>query len=153
MRSRHGSNPARAFLPVTLALGLACILAFTGCSSGDEPEPTSPSGPSVIPRPTSTAELAVESPSDGDVVDVGDVPLRIALEGAELVDTASTDVRPDQGHVHILLDDELLDMTSGLRGRLPDVGPGQHVLRVEFVASDHAPFDPRVVSDVVFEAT
>jgi hypothetical protein len=31
------------------------------------------------------------------------------------------------------------------------VAPGQHTLRVEFVASDHLPFDPRVISEVVFE--
>jgi hypothetical protein len=33
---------------------------------------------------------------------------------------------------------------------LPNVSPGQHLLRVEFVASDHAPFDPRVFQQVTF---
>jgi hypothetical protein len=42
-------------------------------------------------------------------------------------------------------------MTSGLEQTLPDLAPGTHVLRVEFVASDHAPFDPRVVTQAVFE--
>ena len=32
-----------------------------------------------------------------------------------------------------------------------DVAPGTHILHAEFVASDHYPFDPRVVTpDIVF---
>ena len=42
-------------------------------------------------------------------------------------------------------------MTEGLRQTIPDVAPGRHRLTVEFVASDHAPFDPRVVEVVAFE--
>jgi hypothetical protein len=34
---------------------------------------------------------------------------------------------------------------------LSNLTPGQHLLKVEFVASDHAPFDPRVIAAVAFE--
>jgi hypothetical protein len=79
------------------------------------------------------------------------VPLRVSLNGGKLVPAASTNLRPDEGHLHVLLDDQLVSMTSGLRENIPDVQAGSHVLRVEFVASDHAPFDPRVIDDVTFE--
>ena len=41
-------------------------------------------------------------------------------------------------------------MNYQLTDTLHDVAPGLHVLRVEFVAQDHAPFDPRVVVTVSF---
>lgn len=145
-------NGTRAGMAAVFAL-LIGLSVLAACSSdGPTPSEETPTAPSTIARPTSTARLGITTPTNGEVVDAGNVPLEIDLDGAELVSGAMTEVRPDEGHLHVLLDDELLDMTSGLTGRLPGVEPGQHVVRVEFVASDHAPFDPRVVADVVFEA-
>jgi hypothetical protein len=31
--------------------------------------------------------------------------------------------------------------------------PGQHVVQVEFVAADHAPFEPRVLAQAAFDVT
>ena len=41
---------------------------------------------------------------------------------------------------------------DGLRESVPiaDLGAGQHRLRVEFVAADHGPFEPRVQTTVSF---
>ena len=59
--------------------------------------------------------------------------------------------QPSMYHAkQVLLDDELISMTEGLQQIIPDVSPGPHRIQVEFVASDHAPFDPRVVSVVAF---
>lgn len=136
------------------ALGLALVL-LAGCGSdgGGDPPPSPSSSLSVVPRPSSTAKLSIRTPTNGDVVKAGNVPLRVDLTGAELVPSATTDLQPDEGHLHVILDDQLLDMTADLRSTLPDVRPGNHLLRIEFVASDHAPFDPRVVADVTFTAT
>jgi len=41
-------------------------------------------------------------------------------------------------------------MDYGLDERLPRLAPGQHLLQVEFVAADHAPFDPRVLTQAAF---
>jgi hypothetical protein len=41
-------------------------------------------------------------------------------------------------------------MNFSLTGDVPNVTPGQHILRAEFVASDHLPFDPRVFVSVTF---
>jgi hypothetical protein len=51
----------------------------------------------------------------------------------------------------VLLDDALISMTEGLQQTITDVSPGLHRVTVEFVASDHAPFDPRVVAVVEFQ--
>jgi hypothetical protein len=67
------------------------------------------------------------------------------------VDQTSTDLRPDQGHLHVVLDGSLVSMTSGTSQTLTDLTPGGHLLQVEFVANDHAPFDPRVLAAVSFE--
>ena len=42
-------------------------------------------------------------------------------------------------------------MTTGTEPTIPDVAPGHHVVQVEFVATDHGPFNPRVIAVVSFE--
>jgi hypothetical protein len=79
------------------------------------------------------------------------VRIVLSLSGARLAETARTDVRPDEGHLHVMLDDRLLSMTGRLEQVIRGVEPGEHLLRVEFVANDHAPFDPRVIQAVTFE--
>ena len=112
-------------------------------------------GPTVSPaaeRPTTDATLRIVTPSDGDVLPVEtDVALELELEGARVVEQTSTDLRPDEGHIHVVLDDQLVSMTDGLEQTIRDLAPGLHVLKVEFVANDHAPFDPRVIEAVAFE--
>lgn len=61
----------------------------------------------------------------------------------------STNLEPDEGHLHLRLDGKLLSMTLGLIETI-DVTPGPHVVEIEFVANDHLPFDPRVLAAVPF---
>jgi hypothetical protein len=42
-------------------------------------------------------------------------------------------------------------MNYGLNERLPTLSPGQHLVQVEFVAADHAPFEPRVLAQAAFQ--
>ena len=63
----------------------------------------------------------------------------------------STDLSPDKGHVHVLLDGSLISMNYSLGDEIPDVGPGPHRIEVEFVATDHAPLDPRVSAVASFQ--
>ena len=46
-----------------------------------------------------------------------------------------------------------MTMTASTETQLSDLTPGMHILQVEFVANDHAPFDPRVIAKVTFEVT
>ena len=52
-------------------------------------------------------------------------------------------------HVHVYLDNALWYMQYSLTKDIP-VSPGTYVLKAEFVANDHAPFNPRDWSDQVF---
>jgi hypothetical protein len=106
---------------------------------------------STVPRPASTAELAIVSPKTGATIHGSTVDLRVDLEGARIVPATTTQITPDEGHLHVILDDQLISMTEGLRQSITDVAPGLHRITVEFVASDHAPFDPRVVAVVEFQ--
>ena len=101
-------------------------------------------------RPSSTGILEIAAPESGSSV-TDPVTIRVTLEGAKLVPTTTTEVVPDEGHLHVTLDGKLISMTSGLRQQLPSLAPGTHVLQVEFVAADHAPFDPRVLTQAAFQ--
>ena len=130
------------------ALCVALILAACGGdANGTSGETVDPSGD----RPSSPAKLSIVSPAVGEVVRGSTVDLRIALDDATIVPGTSTDIQPDEGHLHVLLDDTLISMTEGLEQEVPGVEPGTHRIQVEFVAADHAPFDPRVISVVAFE--
>jgi hypothetical protein len=136
---------------LVLAFGLA--LALAACGGSDDGGGDGASGATSTPsaRPSSTAELSIVSPAVGEVVHGSTVDLRVKLQGAKLVPSTTTDIVPDEGHLHVILDDKLISMTEGLEQSIPDVPPGEHRITVEFVASDHAPFDPRVVTVVAFE--
>jgi hypothetical protein len=136
---------------IAAVAGASTMLALAGCSSGGGANATA-SAPAQA-RPSSTAKLSIESPTDGQKVPGSSVDLKVSLEGARIVQTTSTKLTPDQGHLHVALDGNIVSMTFGLDQEIPGITPGQHVLRVEFVATDHGPFDPRVFASVVFEAT
>ena len=135
-----------------LALIVATAFVLAACGSSDDGGrgATGATAPSSD-RPSSTAKLAIVLPKVGEVVHGSNVDLRVKLQDAKLVPATTTHIVPDEGHLHVILDDTLISMTQGLEQTIPDVAPGEHRIMVEFVASDHAPFDPRVVSVVAFE--
>jgi hypothetical protein len=106
-------------------------------------------------RPRSTAELRIVSPVDGQQVSGSSLTLVTELSGARIVGHSDTALRPDTGHVHVYVDDRLVSMTYAPTQEIPigDVERGPHVLRVEFVAADHGPFDPPVEASVTFVKT
>lgn len=111
-----------------------------------------PDAPAGRARPASSARIAFGEPSPGQVVTDADLAVSVRLEDASLVDGTSANLAPDTGHLHLFLDGVLLSMTSAGE-QIVDVGqlePGPHRLQAEFVAADHAPFDPRVVTAVTF---
>lgn len=112
--------------------------------------PSASTSTSAGPRPSSTAVVTVISPRNGAAITGRTVHVEIGLSGATIVAATTTDIRPDQGHIHLYIDNNLVSMNyaSSIEQAVP---PGTHVLRAEFVAADHAPFDPRVVTpDIVF---
>ena len=104
------------------------------------------------PRPTSSATIAFAEPASEQIVAGGTLDVKVRVEDDKVVGATSTDVTPDAGHVHVFLDGALLSMTWGREQEIDitDLSPGVHRLQAEFVASDHAPFDPPVMTAVTF---
>ena len=91
-----------------------------------------------------------------------------AVDGTLNAGSASFDVQQDAGRVlledsgtgtaspvsvaHLKLDGQTITLLGGLEETVTGIEPGQHVIEAEFVAADHGPFDPRVLSQVTFEA-
>jgi hypothetical protein len=141
------SSTFRLCVRATL-LAAVIALAAAGCSSGGS---DAASSAAVIARPSSTGQLMIMSPKNGQVFHSTDVPVKVMLHDAKIVPATSTNVVPDEGHLHISLDGEIVSMNLGLTDQLQHVAPGIHVVQVEFVASDHLPFNPRVIQQVTFE--
>lgn len=134
-----------------LALMVATAFVLAACGSSDDGGSGTGATAPTSDRPSSTAKLSIIAPKVGEVVHGSSVDLRVKLQDARLVPATTTNIVPDEGHLHVILDDTLISMTRGLEQTIPDVPPGEHRIMVEFVASDHAPFDPRVVSVAAFE--
>jgi len=131
---------------VAVAAAVAIALVGSACSKGV------PQGTATPPaRPSSTARIEILSPTNGQVIHGSDVKVRVALTGARIVAATTKHIVPDQGHLHVFLDNQIVGMNFELTDDVSNVKPGMHVLRVEFVASDHLPFDPRVFKAVTFQ--
>ena len=114
-----------------------------------------PSVASVSPtgaRPASSVTLSIDRPRSGTTVDGDQLEVVMSLPGGKIIDTSSTTLTSDTGHIHLSIDGRLVSMTYGLV-QIVDISsldPGQHTLEAEFVAADHGPFDPRVTASVAF---
>jgi hypothetical protein len=129
----------------------ALALTVAACSGGDgrSEAPATTAAPAAA-RPSSPAKLTIESPRNGQTVGER-AELRLGLDGGKIINQTTTRVQGDEGHIHLHVDGKLVDMNYGLRQRLPELPPGQHVVQVEFVAADHAPFDPRILTQAAFQ--
>jgi hypothetical protein len=133
------SNRARF---ARLALPLLVVSIVVGaCSSG---------GPAAKERPTTDARLQIVSPTPNAVTGP-DVTIQLDLMGAQIVQATTGPLRGDQGHIHVSVDGKLISMAYGTTQDLHALVPGPHTLSAEFVATDHAPFQNRVVAAVLFQ--
>jgi hypothetical protein len=139
-------------LMVALALGALVVAGCSGggSSSGGQASGTTAANPTAD-RPASTGKLSIESPRNGQVVTGTNLTLKLRLESARIAQPTTTKIQPDQGHVHVMLDGKLISMNYKLSETLPKLAPGTHLVQVEFVASDHLPFDPRVLTQAAFQ--
>jgi len=133
------------------ALLAVAVLGLAACSGGDGggSAASATTAAPAAPRPSSPARLTIVTPRNGQTVKEG-AELRLGLAGAKIINQTTTRIQGDEGHIHLLVDGKLVNMNYGLRQHLPQLTPGQHVLQVEFVAADHAPFDPRILTQAAF---
>jgi hypothetical protein len=135
------------------ALGLAVLLLLlAGCAARPQ-TPAAPQPPGqqpAGPRPKSTAAIAITSPTPGERIAGTTLHVRIQLAGGTIVPQTSLELSPDKGHIHLSLDGKVVSMSYGVDQDVP-VAPGAHLLTVEFVATDHFPFNPRVIKTVTFD--
>jgi hypothetical protein len=124
------------------------IAALIGSACGSGPSRAA----AAAGRPPTPATLQIVSPAPnsrtGPSVDV-----TMRLDHAHLAPPTQIGgaVRPDVGHIHLSVDGQLVAMPLRLTDRLAPLQPGAHTVQAEFVASDHLPFDNRVVAAVTFE--
>ena len=131
-----------------LAAGSVAIL-LAACSGTPVATQAAPAG-SLGPRPSSPAKVEITGPVANTTVTGASVHVVLKLTGATIVPQTTTAIRPDEGHVHLYVNNVLVSMNYGLEQDIP-VQPGTIVLKAEFVAADHAPFNPRVWSpEVIF---
>ena len=134
-----------------VVLAAAVALVLVACSG--DPGPSAPVNPghsmpvpaSLGPRPPSPATVEIVKPAAGETVTGTVASIVLKLNGARIIMETTTAIRPDEGHVHLYVDNSLVSMNYGLEQDVP-VTPGSHVMKAEFVAADHAPFNPRVWS-------
>jgi hypothetical protein len=144
--------PRARWVRAALLAAVFAALAVTACSGGNDDAPAaSATTAAAAPRPSSPAKLTIMTPRNGQSVRQDRPEVRLELVGAKIINQTTNRIQGDEGHIHLLVDGKLVDMNYGLRQRLPQLPPGQHVLQVEFVAADHAPFDPRVLTQAAFQ--
>jgi hypothetical protein len=151
-RFRHTGFPR---LPAAAAGGVAVLALVVLVAAFIAPRKLLPATAAVPPvgaRPASTATLSVVKPAEGATVSGSSLEVVLGLKGGQIVNSSSTILAPDTGHIHLSVDGRLVSMTYGLLQSidLSHLSPGKHTVTAEFVAADHAPFNPRVVATRTF---
>jgi hypothetical protein len=134
---------------LAVRLCLASVMLAAACAPAASPSATTPLPSPSGGRPSSPATIRIVEPPAGASLTGTSVHVVLSLEGAKIVSATTTTIRPDQGHVHLYVNNVLVSMNYGLEQDVA-VAPGTYVVKAEFVAADHAPFSPRVWSPEAF---
>lgn len=139
--------PFRRFLLLAMLAPLcAGCVPFGPSQPGASPSPSASYDPAG--RPASPAKLTFVQPQDQAQLKAGVVHIQLSLEGAKIVPQTTTNITPTEGHVHFSVNDKLVAMNYSTMQDTP-LTPGLYRLTAEFVAADHVPFNPRVMTTIV----
>ena len=120
------------------------VLVASACGGGTNQQ--------TVRRPTTTATVAILSPTGGQVVTGTTLHVVLQLNGGTIVPTSTaTPIPGNVGHIHLIDNGSIISMAFQTQQDI-SVTPGTHVVEAEFVASDHLPFSPRVIASVHFTA-
>ncbi|MFL5767266.1 MAG: hypothetical protein ACJ758_05405 [Actinomycetota bacterium] len=151
-RFRHSGFPN---LPLAAAGGVAFLSVAVIVTAFIVPRKLFP-GPTVFTpgaaRPASTAHLTIVKPPNGERVSGSQLEVVLRLTGGTIVQTTTTNIQPNTGHIHLSVDGRLISMTYGVLQSvdLSSLSAGKHTLTAQFVAADHGPFNPPVVASTTF---
>lgn len=132
-------------MPASAAAALAAAALVAILAACSVAAPTATPAPTSAPRPSSPATVEIVEPAQGASVTAAKVHVQLKLVGGTIVEDSTTNIQPDEGHVHLYVDNQLVTMNYGLEQDLV-LTVGSHAIKAEFVAADHAPFSPRVWS-------
>jgi hypothetical protein len=133
------SAPVRRLVPF-LTLAVLVAVVATACSST--------SAKPQAQRPSTTATLQILSPTAGAVVTGSTLHVVLQLTGGTIIPTTTaTPIGNNEGHIHLLDNGSVISMAFSTQQDI-SLTPGPHLLEAEFVASDHLPFNPRVIASV-----
>ena len=125
---------------------VASILLVTPAACSDDKKSSAPKG---AERPVTQARVQIISPTPNQETGP-DVTVKVNLIGAREVPQVTGPLKPDEGHIHIALDNNVVAMAYGDAHTLTGLTPGRHAIQVDFVAVDHVPFRNRVTAAVLF---
>jgi hypothetical protein len=142
-------------MPLAAAGGVAFLSLAVVVTAFIVPRKLFPGPPTYTPgapRPASTADLTIVKPANGQHVSGSSMEVVMRLTGGTIVQTTTTSIQPNTGHIHLLVDGRLISMTYGVLQSidLSKLAPGKHTLTAQFVAADHGPFNPPVVANATF---
>jgi hypothetical protein len=120
------------------------LLVLSACSDDKKA-----SAPKAGERPLTRARVQIVSPTPNQETGP-DVTVKVNLIGAREVPQVTGPLKPDEGHIHIALDNNVVAMAYGESQTLTGLTPGKHAIQVDFVAVDHVPFRNRVTAAVLF---
>ncbi len=126
---------------VHVLLALAMAVGVASCSS-EEPQTA---------RPRSTATVEILEPKPNATITAEKIDIRVRLTGGRIVEEVSRKLNATEGHLHVSVDGAILSQAYGLSQQIEAPAPGKHLLQVEFVAKDHGPFSPRIITSSPFE--
>ncbi len=142
---RSAFNQYRCTLNVISRAAFAVVMGILVLAAGCGMRGRQAAAPAVNqPRPRSTATLQMLEPLPGSVITNTKLRVRLALNGGRIIQETTTRLAPDEGHIHLLVDGQIVSMLYGLDQEV-DVAKGAHLLQAEYVANDHFPFNPRVI--------
>ncbi|HET9051936.1 MAG TPA: hypothetical protein VFO60_09540 [Candidatus Dormibacteraeota bacterium] len=154
-RMSHPLRPGARRAGVLAALLLLAAPVVAGCGSAQGEvttftvssitETTSVDTTNLAGRPASPATISIVSPSPGARIPGPTMHVVIAVNGGTITSVVTKNITPTEGHVHLYVDQALIYMAYGTSQDVP-VHPGTFELQAEFVAADHAPFNPRVIT-------
>ena len=136
-----------------LVLLVTTLTLLAACGGSAPPTPTATPAsatPSLASRPSSPAHIWFISPAGSETVTGSVLHIDVGISGAQLTTSTSTTITPTLGHIHLYTNNSLTYMNFKPTLDLP-VEPGiTYAIYAEFVATDHFPFNPRVLTPTIF---